>query len=93
MEWTKYLSVGVAAIDDQHKELIKRANLFFDALNQDADNHKVLEVLDFLWSYIQSHFKDEENLQVKVNYSKYPQHKKIHDDFVNTVKKIRKDIA
>ncbi len=29
MDWTPDLSVGVDAIDDQHKELIRRMNAFF----------------------------------------------------------------
>lgn len=92
MEWTQDLSVGVEQIDNQHKELISRLNAFYDAVNGGNKNEKVLDVLKFLESYVISHFRDEEALQVRYNYPGYPGHKKLHEEFKMTVKKMRKDI-
>lgn len=44
MEWTPDLSVGVEAIDDQHKELIRRMNVFFESMEGD-NQQRVLDML------------------------------------------------
>jgi hemerythrin len=90
MEWTDSLSVGVTEIDNQHKELINRVNIFFSKI--DSPEKEVLDVLDYLSGYVVTHFKDEEALQVKYNFPSYVEHKKIHDEFIKTVGGIRKDI-
>ena len=91
MEWTPDLSVGVKAIEDQHKELIRRMNIFFASMEGD-DRKKVLDMLGFLGEYVVSHFRDEEALQVKHNYPGYLEHRRIHQDFVRDVQKLTADI-
>jgi hemerythrin len=92
MEWAENLSVGVDAIDNQHKELIKRVNVFYAALKAGNNKDETLKVLDFLSRYVVSHFRDEEALQVKYKYPKYNEHKKLHKDFLETVVGVKKDI-
>lgn len=92
MEWTQDLSVGVAEIDNQHKELINKVNVFFEKVNSPIGDKQVLELLDFLAGYVVTHFKDEEALQIKYKYPQYAQHKQVHEDFIKTVGGIRKDI-
>ncbi len=81
MEWTNELSVGVEAIDNQHKELIHRLNTFYDSLSTDSQA-KVMEMLAFLSDYVVSHFRDEEALQVRYNYPGYVDHRKLHQAFM-----------
>lgn len=92
MEWTPDLTVGVQMIDEQHKELIRRMNAFFDAMKHGDKQQKVLEILDFLEQYVVSHFSDEEKLQLSSGYPLYREHKKLHTDFIADVKQIRTDI-
>lgn len=92
MEWTENLSVGVKEIDDQHKELINRVNVFSDAMKKGEANGQVMEVLSFLEAYVVTHFRDEEALQVRYNYPNYQAHRKIHKDFIQTVKELRASI-
>lgn len=92
MEWTPDLTVGVQMIDEQHKELIRRMNAFFDAMKSGDKQQKVLEILDFLEQYVVSHFSDEEKLQLSSGYPLYREHKKLHTDFIADVKQIRTDI-
>ncbi len=91
MDWTPDLSVGVEAIDNQHKELIRRMNSFFDSMQGD-NQQKVLDMLGFLGDYVVTHFRDEEALQVRYNYPGYAEHRKIHQDFVRQVGEMTKDI-
>lgn len=91
MEWTPDLSVGVEAIDNQHKELIRRMNSFFDSMEGD-NQEKVLDMLAFLADYVITHFRDEEALQVRYNYPGYAEHKKLHQDFVKDVGEMTENI-
>lgn len=92
MEWTQELSVGVKEIDDQHKELISRVNAFFEAMKNDGKNSQVIEMLSFLESYVVTHFRDEEAIQVRYNYPNYITHRQIHNDFMKNVKALREQI-
>jgi len=92
MEWTQDLSVGVEQIDNQHKELISRINAFSDAIKNGTANNKLLDVVKYLESYVITHFKDEEALQVRYNYPGYAAHKKLHQQFVKDVKEMREQI-
>jgi hemerythrin len=92
MEWTNDLSVGVSKIDYQHKELIRRVNAFLDSGKSNAGNTEVLNMLSFLEMYVRTHFRDEEELQLKSGYPHYAEHKKMHDKFIETVQGIKQDI-
>lgn len=91
MDWTADLSVGVEAIDNQHKELIRRMNNFFQSMEGDS-REKVLEMLSFLGEYVVTHFRDEEALQVRYNYPGYAEHRKLHQDFMKDVGEMTADI-
>lgn len=92
MDWTPDLTVGVQMIDEQHKELIRRMNAFFDAMKSVDKQQRVLDMLDFLEQYVVSHFSDEEKLQLSSGYPHYREHKKLHTDFIADIKQIRSDI-
>ncbi len=92
MEWTQDLSVGVTQIDNQHKELIARVNAFQESVKNGSGKEKVLDVVKFLESYVVSHFKDEEALQVRYNYPGYAAHKKLHQDFIQQVKYMHNEL-
>ncbi len=88
MEWSENLSVGVEEIDEQHKELIHRVNEFYMAIKQNKSKEEALQILKYLSSYVVVHFADEERLQVKYNYPGYLEHKKIHTEFIKSVKEL-----
>lgn len=68
-------------IDNQHKELIKRVNDLYDAIEKggDAAGEKAKESLEFLTQYTVFHFQAEENLMKTTGYPLFTEHKKIHD--------------
>jgi hemerythrin len=93
MEWTENLRVGIDTIDEQHKELISRVNALYSALRKKNSRSETLKVLDFLSSYVVTHFKEEEAIQVQYHYPNYSKHKKMHEDFIQTMDGIRDEIA
>ena len=92
MEWTQDLSVGVKAIDDQHKELINRMNSFFDVMKGGNKEQEIMKMLDFLADYVVTHFRDEESLQRSSGYPKYQEHRQLHKEFLDDVTKMRTDL-
>jgi hemerythrin len=91
MDWTPDLSVGVEMIDEQHKELIRRMNDFYQSVKSD-DREKVFELLKFMSDYVTSHFREEEALQQKYNNPDYAEHRKLHQGFEKDVRQLEEDI-
>jgi hemerythrin len=83
--WNSTLETGHLLIDSQHKELIKTINELVDACHQGQAADQVSKTLNFLLDYTKRHFHDEEALQQQSNYPDYPNHHKLHEDFVQSV--------
>lgn len=92
MEWSQSLEIGVEEVDEQHKELVHRVNEFYAAIKENKSKEEALRILKYLSSYVVVHFADEERLQVKYNYPGYLEHKKIHTDFIKTVKELTQEV-
>lgn len=93
IEWSDDLSVGVTKIDDQHKELIYRADRLFTAMMDGSGRDQISGFLEFLADYTVNHFKDEEELMRQHNYPALREHKMLHDDFVKDFKKLQDLLA
>jgi hemerythrin len=93
MSFTPDLTVHVPAIDEQHKELIKRLNTLVELGSQSISKEETEKTLDFLGHYVVKHFGDEEVLQLKCGYPKYLWHRDQHRQFIETFKKIRAQYA
>jgi len=92
LEWHDNLSVGIEKIDDQHKSMFDKLNEFFSSCGEGKCQEEVVNVLNFLDSYVAEHFYDEEQLQKKYNYSDYEQHKTEHDNLIQGVKTLKAGI-
>lgn len=79
--WSEDLSIGVPAIDAQHKELFRRINSLLDACHQAKGREAVSEILGFLANYVLEHFATEEKLMSERAYPRYEEHRREHEDF------------
>ncbi len=82
IQWNDAMSVGYAAIDDEHKQLIKLINDAGQALEQRENREALLHVLDELVQYTRDHFAREEIIQLKIKYPDYVEHKLEHQELV-----------
>jgi hemerythrin len=89
MQWTPELSVGVTEIDDQHKELIKRLNALGDAMMKGMGKDEIGRLLDFLGTYVVSHFGTEERHMARTNYPSLADHKAQHAALIADFTKFR----
>jgi adenylate cyclase len=90
MEWTPDLSVNHPTIDEQHKELFNNFNKLLNYIG-DAQEDGELEILDFLETYIVTHFTEEETIMKQVNYPDYAVQKVQHTKFIKTFKQFKRE--
>ncbi len=81
LEWTPALSVGIEEIDDQHRELFRRAARLLEGIRR-GDPEEIDELVDYLHRYAVSHFGAEEDAMRSARYAAYPRHKAEHDRFI-----------
>ncbi|WP_176719945.1 bacteriohemerythrin [Desulfuribacillus alkaliarsenatis] len=94
--WTEQLATGNKQIDDQHKEIFRKADEVFkltatENIDQDS-KEKLLKDFKFLISYMFEHFNAEENLMKQCNYEDFESHKAEHTQFIKKVGKLNKKL-
>jgi hemerythrin-like metal-binding protein len=85
IDWDSKLCVNIKIIDEQHKKLVDMVNALYDAMKEGKAKDILGNLLTELASYTDYHFKTEEELFKKYNYSEAAAHKLEHD-------KLRKEV-
>jgi methyl-accepting chemotaxis protein len=83
--WTSKLVLGIAEIDDQHKELVKYINQLYKAMKLKKGVQKSGVILKNLADYTVYHFSNEENLFKKYGYPQTKTHLKAHENLLEKV--------
>ncbi len=92
-QWTPDLSVGVEAIDAQHREIFAAANAFLEASRGDNDSTEEIErLMAFLEDYVVNHFNMEEIYMRRHTYPGYVEHKAAHTGFINDFYDLRQEL-
>lgn len=86
IEWNSRLSVGVDAIDDQHKELIRIGNALLNAAALGRDKQILDNVISKLREYTVFHFSSEEKLMEDIRYPDRGEHGNEHARLKKEVK-------
>lgn len=81
IEWNQSLSVGVEFIDNQHKEWFMKTNAFTNAVREGRANDVILETLQAMEEYTETHFVAEEKFMEDIKYPYRDSHVVLHDDF------------
>ena len=82
--WDESLSIGVKAIDDQHRAIINLVNTL-EANKNGGDEVAAANTLRFLRNYLNEHFAAEIELMRRHGYPKLDEHHEQHEQFVNHV--------
>jgi hemerythrin len=93
IKWTDKLSLGIEAIDSEHKELIELINGLYDAMQVGADYVQVVELLGEIYSQIAAHFAHEESMMRKANYPHYDEHREDHETLLDDLREIMDEVA
>ncbi len=80
--WNDELNTGMAEIDLQHQELIKRINSFLKAcMKEPRDYRQLFGTFSFLNDYVIEHFDLEEKLMLEHQFPQIENHLKDHKGF------------
>lgn len=89
IEWEEEYSVGIPAVDHEHKELIKLINETYEKMlrRQDADEG-VEEFLGEIYAKISAHFALEEHVMQEKHYDHFEDHKADHERLLDDIRDI-----
>jgi hemerythrin len=88
LQWKEEYSVGIAAVDHEHKELINLVNQLHNALTAQASKSTVEEFLGDLFRSISAHFALEEKFMRDHQYDQLTQHKQDHEQLLEEIRGI-----
>lgn len=77
--WKDEFSVGVAAVDLEHRELIELINDLDVAMQEHATQTTVVETLGEIYARISAHFALEEKIMREAGYDGFATHKQDHE--------------
>jgi hemerythrin len=85
MTWNDTLAVGVKAMDDQHKMLVKAVNDLFDAMSAGKTSTVMGPLLTSLVDYTHYHFAAEEAMLLQAKYPALTDHRGLHKELTKQV--------
>lgn len=89
-EWDKDLVIDDSGpIDQDHLKLIHLVNELHTATSQGRGQEVVVKIMGELMAYTQRHFSREEGIMELAKFPKLAQHKILHAEFVNRLKKLQ----
>ena len=77
--WKDEFSVGVAAVDLEHRELIELINGLDGDMQEHATQTTVVETLGEIYARISAHFALEEKIMRDAGYDGFAAHKQDHE--------------
>lgn len=92
IDWSDSLSVKIDSIDEQHKKLIGMINNFYENLKSKSNNDLILKLINDMGKYVIEHFKYEEDLFKKYNYSLSEEHKQEHYKFIEKITSLQQKL-
>jgi hemerythrin len=84
-DWKENFSVGVKAIDNQHKKILELINELVESIRDSREDKIIKEVLADLKEYTHYHFGLEKKLFEKYKYPKSIEHLKEHEVFIDKI--------
>ena len=88
IEWKAEFSVGNAAVDSEHRELIDAINALHEDLDSGAIRVRVVERLGDIYAEIAAHFALEEKMMRDAGYAEYEPHKGDHESLLDQLAEI-----
>jgi hemerythrin-like metal-binding protein len=80
-EWERQYTLGIEAIDTQHKMIMEKFNELQEAINKRKEQEMISQLIVALIEYSKLHFRDEEDLFAKNKYPKAGAQKIAHLNF------------
>lgn len=88
VEWKSHYSVGVEAVDHEHRELIDLINEVHEHLVAGAAQPDIAAFLGEIFRGISAHFALEEKFMRDHRYDQRDQHKEAHEELLDDLRDI-----
>lgn len=88
IEWKDEFSVGVAAVDLEHRDLIDLINDLHTLMGEGATQEQVMSSLGEIFAQISAHFALEEKFMRETEYEHFPSHKDDHEKLLDEIRDI-----
>ncbi len=88
IEWKSHYSVGVEAVDHEHREMIDLINETHERLVAGAEVPDVTAFLGEIFRGISAHFALEETIMREHGYDHLDQHKAAHEELLDDIRDI-----
>jgi len=92
LEWNPELSTGYERFDDEHKQIFDIINELYSAIKGVAVNEKIIQIVDKMVQYTETHFRDEEEEFQKYNFEDIQAHLLAHRKFVQKSKEFQHNV-
>jgi hemerythrin-like metal-binding protein len=90
-QWDSGLAVGIALIDEQHKEWLGHLGAIANAIESGQGPDQIAKTLSFLSDYTDFHFATEEKHMAANNYPGLDAHRRKHAELRDTLKELVRD--
>lgn len=87
--WNSSYSVGVDAMDREHKRMVEIINDLYGAMRYGKGNEAIGRILDSLVAYTQTHFAHEERFMRETGYAAFEAHQREHGTLTGQVLEIQ----
>ncbi len=91
IEWNDQYSLGVPAIDYEHRELIELINELYASVHRTGTHTTVADFLGELYTRISAHFALEEKIMRDSHYDEYQDHKADHERLLDDIRDLMDD--
>lgn len=88
-QWDDSLSVGIAEIDKQHRQLVEMISKLNDEMRLGKGKEVLEKILNGMVNYALMHFETEEKYFLKYGYADAENHRQVHHTFVKKVSDFR----
>ena len=88
LEWKPEFSVGNAAVDHEHRQLIDLINNIHAGISHGADRDQLASGLGEIYAQIAAHFALEEKIMRNADYVGYVPHKDDHESLLDQLTEI-----
>ncbi|WP_158240542.1 bacteriohemerythrin [Telmatospirillum siberiense] len=88
--WSEDLTIGVAAVDADHRKLFSLVNYLYDSMIAGKETPVIDEFIDSLIIYTKQHFEREESLFEETSYPDRLAHRQEHDALIAQITEAHK---
>lgn len=90
--WTHDISLGIEALDYEHRELFERVNALFADLARHENKERIENVLGDIHARMAAHFALEEEMMKAAHYIYRERHKREHEQLLDELTDVAEDL-